>query len=266
MDSEEKDDRQYTNKFIKKCKKSNHHKKSHTNTYSNSYARPGHENGTVENTRLINNDIVNYKAIDYAPSKELWRKTAAPSIISHDYVAHNSQIHSTNSNYKSSINNPSKIRLVSLPLIHKNMHLATFDTVLNHQNILLQSKILVVINLSNDKLAKGCYCEVYNIDFEDSISISYKKFQHTAVRVIDIIGSIDDDNKFVICCDKAVNRSVSMIILYNLMNKNKSLQTPDATIEYIINQKNDKYWPVLNNLKFYHYIMATYQSNNKSIG
>ena len=278
MDLEEKDDI-HANKYIKRTKISRHHiygNKSH-NSYSGARSRPTHENGVVENTRKINNDISNYHIIDYIPGRPHGRKTSAPGIISHDHKKHNKQIHpsitlgseighcGTDIQSGEIPKGPNdiyqKIKLVHLPSIHKNMYLSTYKTVLNDQELLTQDEIYIVINLSTNEMARGLYKKIYNINFQDSRNISYNKFQNVANYVTDIINNIDNDKKFVICCDKGVNRSVSMVITYNITNKNRRLKTLDETIGYIIYKKNDADWPVLDNLKFHHYIQAIYQNN-----
>lgn len=270
-DKDYKEDKHYTNKFIKRSKIKRGFKKIYTNCYSNTGSRPCHPNGIMQYNRMVNNDIVHYQAIDYIPNNDAYRKTAAPMIVSILYnKIKNKQNHNTNIQKLPIDNNDDndiKIsHLVYLPLISKNLYLSDFKTILNNQNFLVNDKkINVVINLGLKPLSRGLFKRVFNIGLRDSRTTSYKTFMLIVKQVIDIINEgIEYKDRMVICCDKAVNRSVSMIISYNLMNPESTLKTLEETINYIIKKKNDNSWPILNNLKFYHYLQIIEQNNKNN--
>lgn len=252
----DKEDCYYTNKFINRSrqyrKKSN---KVYTNTYSNSNSRPTHHNGVIEYNRMVNNDIINYQAIDYIPSNDIHRKTAAPAIVSLIDQRINTQNHKKETLIENNKSDRSR-RLVYLPEISKYMYLSNFCTVFNLQNELAIGKnIDVVINLSNQEMSRGLYTKVYNIRFKETRYIKFSYFLDIIKKVKDIINDCIREGKFlVICCDKGVNRSVSTVIAFNLSNENRTLESLEKTIDYIVNQKNDKNWPVLNNNKLYHFL------------
>lgn len=257
MDFVDKDDSHYNNKFIKRSKNKESFKKPHTNTYSYTGSRPCHENGVMQYNRMVNNDTVNYKAIDYAPNNDASRKTAAPMIVSLVNQRTNTQNHEKGIIKPPIIDKADMNRLIYLPEICKYMFLSNYYTVLNNQNELaIDKNIDTVINLGNYEMARGLYNKVYNIRLSDCRYVSFNNFMKVVNKVTNLINDcIRKGEFFVICCDKGVNRSVSMVIAYNLMNENRKISTLDQSEEYIINQKNDITWPVLNNYRFYHYLL-----------
>lgn len=256
----------YTNKFINKGKKSETYHKSQTNSYSNTGSRPGHENGVMQFNRMTNQDTIHYGAVDYKPNNDAHRKTAAPKIVSFNHQRTNTQKHFNNF---VTVANPDpndqsiKGKLIHLPNISENLFLATFDTVLNHMDDLIDHDIGIIINLSRFLSRKSCAInrrnsiKCYNVCFQDTRDMDYKYFLQTANTVIDLINTHIGDTKIVICCEKGVNRSVAMIVAYALRNG----KTLEETINYIVKRKNDNNWPVLNNFRFYHFLQIMEQKN-----
>lgn len=265
----EKEETHYLNKFKNRTKHGyrDHGTRKYTNTYSDSASRPIHYNGARELDRRHNNDVTHYGAIDYKPEGEgitafIGRKTAAKMIVPFDdrKCRKNDQHVPRLTKKKEKDNEP--VRLVYLPEISEYLYLANFCTVLDRQLLLVQKDINVVINLSNEKMSYGLYQKVHNIRMKDCRKLAYQTFAKIANEVIGIIQEcITNKKKVVVCCDRGVNRSIAMIVAYDLYKQktdhtlqgNKSLEN---TIDYIIKRKYDNTWPVLNNIRFYHYLQS----------
>lgn len=255
----------YNNKFINKIEPSRRHGKyKHTkNTYSYTGSRPIHENGVMQYKRLTERDVVNYKAIDYVPGNDAYRKTGAPKIISLETRNKNPQNHHVYIDQKEVVDPYNK--LVYLSQISPYMYIATFNTVFKNENAFVTDKgIHTVINLGNAKLCSSNYKKIYNIKFKDIRTVNYRTFMSMVRETIALMEScIAFKEKFVVCCDKGVNRSIAMAIAFNLLNDDAQITTLKETIEYIIKKKDDPTWPVLNNLTFYHYLDLIERANTQ---
>lgn len=255
---------QYTNKFINKGKHSESYRKSHTNSYSDTGSRPGHENGIMQFNRMTNQDIIHYGAIDYNPDNDAHRKTGAPKIVSFNHIRTNTQKHFNNFVTMSNSDfddQSTTAKLIHLPDISEKIFLADYNSILNHMEDVINHDISVVIDLSRPLSQKSFAIKrrnnikCHNIYFQDTRNMDYKDFLQVTNKVIDIINTHIDKTKIVICCEKGVNRSVAIIVAYALRNG----KTLEEAINYIVKRKNDNNWPVLNNLRFYHFLQIMEQ-------
>ena len=107
-----------------------------------------------------------------------------------------------------------------------------------------------VINLSGSKLSVHKYATVHDIQMRDCRTMKTKEFLDFFQKIYDILLTYGYRNTLIVC-QKGVNRSVSMVIMYAM--KHKGMKYVDA-ITYIQERKDKKYeyWECVNNIKFTH--------------
>ncbi len=117
------------------------------------------------------------------------------------------------------INDISKDRIVKLDVLGDNIFLGD-SAIIKNIHLLKEYEITLIINFG--ELDRNCD---YNINFPDSKSIGYHKFNDILEQTQDIILSNPEKNVLLIC-DRGVNRSVS--IAMGLMIK--GLKQPQTSI------------------------------------
>ena len=138
---------------------------------------------------------------------------------------------------------------VKLPQIYKKLILGNFN--FSSKNVYNNT---MIINLCKVKLENPNNKFINNFRLDDSYNQSYSYFKNIMEQCIKLIKIAEYNNYPVIVnCAAGINRSCSVIVAYAI---SKGLPI-EATIKYIVSQKQNKYgnkWPTLTNTQFIQYL------------
>ena len=177
-------------------------------------------------------DTQQHKTIDHHPIKHpfMYRKSSIQTIVS--YQERRKINRSTDSVYNKNISLGKKAveitlpKLLYLPAIHPNLYIGNRQAAEDNK-ILCNYRIHLIINLSGKSLITySNNIPIYNLEYNDTRALTY----HNWKAIVDQVLKIMDDNTymidkhhFLIVCEKAVNRSVSIAIAYAIIKKKNDI-------------------------------------------
>lgn len=217
------------------------------NSMSMARSRPSAHTGCstrIANKKTNTGDADNL-IVDTAVDKEIFpRKSVLEKAVPYGgHIKTNTQIPSKSVSKKKK----QEPMYVHLNEIKFNLYLGNEKSI---EDLEFISRMRCIINLSGSKLSVHKYATVHDIQMRDCRTMKTKEFLDVFQKVERIISTYGYLNTLIIC-QKGVNRSVSMVIMYAM--KHKGMKYVDV-LTYIQEKKDKKYkyWECVNNIKFTH--------------
>jgi len=215
--------------------------------------------------KSLNHDVEIHQVIDYKPLSVSYqyRKNNLPSSVTLSNSPQMNQQNTSELVIKKNNKDTNLVRFIHLPEINPNLYLSNGD-IFDSPETLKELNINTILNLSTHwkhKQSQYQYPVIFNPSYNDTRQLTFKEFKDIIEITQEIIINstsmpeshqpnaplkLVNNRPLLVLCDKGVNRSVSVIIAYAIIEKG---WTFDQAIDYIDTIKLEKYpfWNSLTN-------------------